>query len=292
MFPFGAEKPFEIANQLIRNEAFPKTDFAAVGRDDDVVVLANGEKVNPLLLETALTESGLVKSAIAFGENRFEIGVIVEPTYPIAEDGKEEFKNNICPIIVQAGERMDATARIYSPIAIIVLSSSVVVPRTDKGSIAGKKFKLLEADIAQIYRDLDSGAIDVPPLNYANLEQELKELIQKRLKLRVPPDARTIEDNLFTLGLDSLQATTLRLMLLGGISSMSTNSVRLMADALRRNASSNTSVTTFGKEVESFTQRYSVKPLRTAEAANSDGTAKLVEGAVVLLTGSSGSLGS
>jgi hypothetical protein len=132
-----------------------------------------------------------------------------------------------------------------------------VVPRTDKGSIARKEvFKLLEADIAQVYKDLDNGAIDVPPLNYANLEQELKELIQKRLKLRVSPDAWTIEDNIFTLGLDSLQATTLRRILLSAATETSPEvirrdfvyanySVRLMADALRQNASSSTGGTLF-----------------------------------------------
>ncbi|PTB42567.1 hypothetical protein M441DRAFT_137694 [Trichoderma asperellum CBS 433.97] len=304
VFPFGAEKPFEIADQLIRSEAFPETDFAAIGRDDDVVVLANGEKVNPLLLETALTESGLVKSAIAFGENQFEIGVIVEPTESITDNEKEDFKKKIWPIIIQAGERMDATARIYSPIAVIVLSSSVVVPRTDKGSIARKEvFKLLEADIAQVYKDLDSGVTDVPPLNYENLEQDLKELIQKRLKLRVTPDAWTIEDNIFTLGLDSLQATTLRRILLSAATKTPPDvirrdfvyvnySVQAMADALRQDALSNTSGGTFGKEVERFAQKYSLKSLRAAESDNSEGTTKLVEGAVVLLTGSSGSLGS
>lgn len=304
VFPFGAEKPFEIADQLIRSETFPETDFAAIGRDDDVVVLANGEKVNPLLLETALTESGLVKSAIAFGENQFEIGVIVEPTESITDNEKEDFKKKIWPIIIQAGERMDATARIYSPIAVIVLSSSVVVPRTDKGSIARKEvFKLLEADIAQVYKDLDSGVTDVPPLNYENLEQDLKELIQKRLKLRVTPDAWTIEDNIFTLGLDSLQATTLRRILLSAATKTPPDvirrdfvyvnySVQAMADALRQDALSNTSGGTFGKEVERFAQKYSLKSLRAAESDNSEGTTKLVEGAVVLLTGSSGSLGS
>ncbi|KAL7916733.1 acetyl-CoA synthetase-like protein [Trichoderma velutinum] len=302
VFPFGADKPFEIADQLIRNEKFPETDFAAVGRDDDVVVLATGEKVNPLLLETALTESGLVKSAIAFGENQFEIGVIVEPTTAIADDQKEDFKKKIWPIIVQAGERMDATARIYSTAAVIVVSPTVVIPRTDKGSIARKEaFKLLEAEITQVYKDLENGAIDEAPLNYANLEQELKELIQKRLKLRVKADAWTVDDNLFYLGLDSLQATTLRRILLSAAAETSNNvigkdfiyvnpSVQAIADALRQNNSSSTNDRSLAKEVESYAQQYSVKGINVSETDNAG--PKLVQGAVVLLTGSSGGLGS
>ncbi|KAL7941141.1 acetyl-CoA synthetase-like protein [Trichoderma barbatum] len=302
VFPFGADKPFEIADQLIRNEKFPETDFAAVGRDDDVIVLATGEKVNPLLLETALTESGLVKSAIAFGENQFEIGVIVEPTAEIADEQKEEFKKKIWPVIVQAGERMDATAKIYSPVAVIVVSPTVVIPRTDKGSIARKEvFKLLETDIAQVYKDLENGAIDEAPLNYANLEQELKELIQKRLKLRVKADAWTVDDNLFYLGLDSLQATTLRRLLLSAATKTSNDvigkdfiyvnpSVKAIANALRQKASSSTGGGSLAKQVESYAQQYSVKGIETTRSP--EGVQKLVQGAVVLLTGSSGGLGS
>lgn len=297
VFPFGAEKPFEIADQLIRNENYPETDFAAVGRDDDVVVLATGEKVNPLLLETALTESGLVKSAVAFGENQFEIGVIVEPTNALTDKETKEFKNTIWPIIVQAGERMDATARIYSSIAVIVVPAGTVIPRTDKGSIARKEvYKLLEQEITRVYKDLENGPIDEAPLNYGNLEQELKHLIQKRLKLRVKPGDWTFEDNLFYLGLDSLQATTLRRILLSAATKTSPEiigkdfiyinpSVNAIAEALRQVSSSSANAGSLGKEVESFVQQYSVQN-KTTTADGSD------EGAVVLLTGSSGSLGS
>ncbi|EGR49698.1 uncharacterized protein TRIREDRAFT_59690 [Trichoderma reesei QM6a] len=304
VFPFGADKPFEIADQLIRSEKFPETDFAAVGRDDDVVVLATGEKVNPLLLETALTDSGLVKSAIVFGENQFQIGVVVEPATPLNPDQKEEFRKKIWPIIVRVGERMDTTARIYSPNAVIVVPSSVTIPRTDKGSIARKEvFQLLEKEISQVYEDLENGSIEETPLDYDKLEQELKGLIQKRLKLRVHPGKWTVDDNLFHLGLDSLQATTLRRILLSAASKTPPDvigkdfiyvnpSVKAIANALRpANGPIGTESASVAQEVDDYAQQYSIKGFEVQDIVPK-ASPKLIRGAVVLLTGSSGGLGS
>jgi UDP-glucose 4-epimerase len=298
VFPFGASKPFEIADQLIRNEEFPESDFAAVGRDDDVIVLATGEKVNPLLLETGLTQSGLVKSAIVFGADRFEIGVIVEPLQPISEESKkEELKNKIWPSIVQVNERMDSTSRIYSPSSIIVVPPGIVIPRTDKGSIARKEvYQLLEKEISQVYELADQSAIPAAPLDYNNLEKSLKELIQTRLNLQVKDDNWSVDTNLFNLGLDSLQGTILRRMLLSAASKTPREifgrdfiyvnpSISAMADVLRDPSSATSSNDSPNKEIERFTQKYSSRKIIVNQA-------QLTPGAVVLLTGSSGSLGS
>lgn len=298
VFPFGASKPFEIADQLIRNEEFPETDFAAVGRDDDVIVLATGEKVNPLLLETGLTQSGLVKSAIVFGADRFEIGVIFEPLQPISEESeKEELKNKIWPSIVQANERMDSTARIYSPSSIIVVPPGVVIPRTDKGSIARKEvYQLLEKEIGQVYENADQSAIPATPLDYENLEKSLKELIQTRLNLQVKDDNWSVETNLFDLGLDSLQGTILRRMLLSAASRTPREiigrdfiyvnpSISAIAGVLRDPSSAATSNDSPSQEIVRLAQQYSPKNIVINQT-------QLTSGAVVLLTGSSGSLGS
>lgn len=62
------DQPFEIQDQLICNPEHPDADSTPVSRTDGLIMLATGEKVQPKTLETSLVESGLVKSAIAFGD--------------------------------------------------------------------------------------------------------------------------------------------------------------------------------------------------------------------------------
>jgi long-subunit acyl-CoA synthetase (AMP-forming) len=70
-----------ITDQLNCNDEYLGTDFAAMGRDDDVIVFVSGEKVSPRNLESMLNEAPMVKAAIAYEENRFYLAVIIEPTH-------------------------------------------------------------------------------------------------------------------------------------------------------------------------------------------------------------------
>jgi hypothetical protein len=51
-----------------------------VGRVDDVIVMANGEKAVPGPLEGVLMASPLVSGVLAFGRERSQLGVLVELT--------------------------------------------------------------------------------------------------------------------------------------------------------------------------------------------------------------------
>lgn len=318
VFPYGGTEGIEIADQLICNEQFPETDFAAVGRDDDVIVLATGEKANPLILETVLSETPGVKSAVAFGENRFNLGVIVEPSQPL-KSGEEEkaFKSTIWPVVVAAGQKMDAYSQIPSTDAIIVVPSSITIPRTDKGSIPRKEvYALFEAQINAVYEKLARGADEsIEPLKLETLEEDLKALVQKHTRLQVAPDDWNIDDSLFDLGLDSLQGLQLRRALLAAANKTEAlkgvdiekfippaflylnPSVREMAAALKAPGSSSSingnGVAEAATEVNKYVEQFSL----AKDAATTNGTSQpkqpsSPDNAVVLLTGSSGSLGS
>ncbi|KAK4112265.1 gluconate kinase [Canariomyces notabilis] len=293
VYPFGAAEGFEIADQLIRNEQYPDTDFAAVGRDDDVIVLATGEKVSPLILETMLNDAPMIKSAVAFGENQFNLGVLV------------------WEIVTAAGQRMDGSGRVPSPDAIIVIPQGAVVPRTDKGSIARKDtYALFDKEIKAVYEKLLQAATEATgPLNLDNLEQDLKQLVHTSLGPRAPVSQWTVEDSLFDLGVDSLQALQLRRVLIAAASKTEglkdvdiaklippefiylNPSVREMAAAITdRSSSGENSLENAAKEVNELVEMYS--KLNATPIAPEEEQPSVFENAVVLLTGSSGSLGS
>ncbi|MCJ1243592.1 hypothetical protein MMC30_000789 [Trapelia coarctata] len=302
--PFGWETPFESQDRLVTNPKHRMTDFNAVGRNDDVIVLATGEKVLPGILESLLSESDLVKIAIAFGDGQFELGVIVQPAMPLSLADYAQFKSAIWPTILQAGDRMDAHARISSQEAIIVASPEMVFPRSDKGSMMRKEvYKLLEAEIAEAYKRLDNSIIDdsLPLLDMDHVEEELKDMVQYRLNWRIQNHEWTYDDDLFELGMDSLQAVRLRRFILATLPKHARllplaervgrdfvyrhPSITKMATVLRSSDLLNNTAIESQDRIAEYVQQYSLKQPEIRNMGREIGS-------VVLLTGSTGSLGS
>ncbi|KAL4973660.1 hypothetical protein BDW66DRAFT_153612 [Aspergillus desertorum] len=293
-FPFGWKQPFVIQDQLVCNPDFPNSDFNAVGRNDDTIVLATGEKVQPQILEATLCESSLVKSAIAFGEHHFEIGVLVQSAADIPPKEHNELKEQLWPLVVLANERMDGHARIQSSEAILIVPSTVSIPRTDKGSIARKDvYRMFEAEIANVYRELESAGPTLS-LNMESLEEDLRLLISRCADWASDWD---VVDDLFELGMNSLQAIRVQRALVVAVTRSlqavcrperidrdfvySHPSVRAMADFFRESVNGvqlPNGDSAIGPTVDQFVQTFAL-PSKNNKA-------------VVLLTGSTGSLGS
>jgi thioester reductase-like protein len=299
--PFGWDAAFEVQDQLICNPNNPDTDFNAVGRNDDLIVLATGEKVVPNVLEVLLSESEFCKVAVAFGQNQFELGVLVEPMENIDRQHHDSFKNKIWPTVQYANEKMDAHARISSRKAIVIVPTGKSVPRTDKGSVMRKEvYKTFEEEIQQAYKDLEDSMIDssLAPLDTNQLEASIKEVISDRLNWKIPSHKWTYEDDLFELGMDSLQALQLRRLLLSLLHvSKEASSGLVQAESIPRDfvyqnpsvsklAASLRGKSSAGHEdlIEKFVDLYTMWP-QDAGIATPD------EGSTILLTGSTGSLG-
>ncbi|KAF2173929.1 hypothetical protein M409DRAFT_16197 [Zasmidium cellare ATCC 36951] len=290
--PFGWDSVFEVQDNLVASPEYPKTDFNSLGRNDDLIVLATGEKVLPNILETAVSESEHCKAAIAIGQSQFQIGLLVEPKGEVYEWDFESFRDALWPVVERANQLMDAQGRISSKKAIAIVPAGQTLPRTDKGSIQRKEvYRVFDELINETFRSLEEDDLDddsLPLLDTDNLESEIKSMIQERLTWKVPEDQWTAEDDLFDLGMDSLQAIQLR---------------RLLTKTARKNATK--------PEDESIPREFvyshpSVSKL--AAAVRGQGNAGDVDlinkyvgeykpsrgsgGSVVLLTGSTGSLGS
>ena len=290
--PFGWNEKFEILDQLVRNPKAPERDFNAVGRKDDMIVLATGEKVLPNILETILSESEWCKVAIAFGQNQFEIGVLVEPRESISPEHYDKFKDDIWPTIERANKRMDAHARISSKNTILIVGPDRTIPRSDKGSVMRKEvYAKFEKDILQVYSDLEktTSGTSLDPLDPTQLEASIKGLIQEHLDWKIPCDGWTQEDDLFELGMDSLQAMQLRRLLMA--CAPSTNSEQSLDKLFPRDfVYQNPSVSKLASSLrgaESIEDDDAIERFAKLYSTDAD-----QNGAVVLLTGSTGSLGS
>lgn len=286
--PFGWTTDLVLQDQLVSNPKNPGVEFSAIGRSDDMIVMATGEKVVPHILESMLSEHEHVKSALVFGEGHSELGVIVELATSLSLEKLADFKSHIWPTIIQSNIRMDQHARIFSKEGIVVLPFGTTFPRSDKGSIMRKDaYRLFDEEIAKTYKNLENAEVENGVLlDMDHIEESLKALIQTQLSWRIPENCWNLDDDLFELGMDSLQAVRLRRLLVSSTRSLSV-CMPISSDFVYRNPSVAQMAQALQGEhailrdgIEDFVDRYSLLEQ------------DVDVGAVVLLTGSTGSLGS
>ena len=287
--PFGWNKRMEIQDELVSNPQHPHSDFGAIGRNDDMIVLATGEKVIPHVLESSLSESEAIKGAIAFGDGQFELGVLIEPRDAVNPDDRAAFVSSIWPLIVKINTQMDGHAKVSGPPAVVILSPYQSLPRSDKGSIMRKEvYKMFDEEIAQAYLGLEDSALNesIFAIDIDNLEKDLKCLIQSHLNWKLHPEQWGVDDDLFELGMDSLQAVKLRRLLLSSTAVTSSKkhcqrrdfvyrhpTISKIASTLRGTAQEDSTGL-----IQSFINQYCLQILREKPTT-------------ILLTGSTGSLG-
>lgn len=297
--PPGWKHSFEVQDRLISNPRASLEEFNPVGRTDNLIVLATGEKVLPTILESTLCESEHVKAAITFGDNQFELGIIVEPKSAVSSNQVDQYRELIWPLVLRAGFEMDNHAQLSSKASIIVVPYGRKLPRSDKGSVLRKDaIAAFETEIVDMYKKLESSVngSEVEPLDLDNLQHDIKNMIQQSLSWKLSEAEWGCDDDLFELGMDSLQAVRLRRMLVASLPSDRTSrssataeiitrdfiyrypTVNLMAACLRGDVEEEIDA---HSSIEDYVDRYTP----TFPPHRSDGN-------VVLLTGSTGSLGS
>lgn len=212
-YPFGWDQPFEVQDKLVKNPAAPGTEMEVkiLGRKDDVVVLATGEKVLPQTFEEVLNAKESIKAAVVYGAHRESVGVLIEPSEPLDASQQEEFFKTVWPWIDEVNKSVDRHARIPSPSAIILVPAGKTIPRSDKGSVMRNEVeRVFEQEISTAYETLEK-ASDGPQIDVdaRNPLPGLRSLVWSILGERMSTE--NISDNVdfFELGMDSLEATRL-----------------------------------------------------------------------------------
>lgn len=185
-----------------------------VGRKDDMLVLSNGENFNPVVLEKTLEGQPLVFGALATGQGRFQVGLIIEPNWMQLESEDEEGKaallDSLWPAIEKANHVSPAHAQVWKS-KVIFANKSKPFLRSPKGTIMRRlTIEAYALEINAMYseeRDSDNSDIVPPPNNdLSSLEKHIRQLLS-----RVGPDLRDLEphEDFFAHGVDSLQVLAL-----------------------------------------------------------------------------------
>lgn len=216
--PPGWDEDYTVQDFLQPNPDSPRSQFKFLGRADDLVVLANGEKVRPTLLEETVSNDSRIKDAIVFGESRDHLGIIVEAAADFPLDITNEvavasFIDEVWPVIQKGNECIDQHGKIAKGMIIVACSSSRPLSRTSKGSLARKEiFEAFEAEIEATYLQSEPDVADpLPDLDDAKaLHHHIRQGVCRSLDWQADEALLSNDDDLFEAGMDSRQATILR----------------------------------------------------------------------------------
>ena len=179
------------------------------GRRDDVIVLSNGEKFNPVLAEKLIESHPWVKGALVVGQNKFQTGLIIEPEWNQAEiTDFSKFVGHIWPMIEQANHEVPAHARIYR--------SKVAIAKKDKSFTRAAKGSIIRIQTVASFRD-EIEALYADEEHASDTSQgsdgdaELTSKIHAVFVNTLPSFQKdTVDDvDIFSLGVDSLDILAL-----------------------------------------------------------------------------------
>lgn len=271
-------------------------------RLDDTLVLENGEKVNPLLIEDVARDNPNVTDVVAFGANKSYVGVFLVPAKTSSVKSDEELVDLIWPAIDACNEKMPAYARVMKDM-IKVLPSTAQYRTTDKGTVIRSAFYRDFADeIEDAYRD-DSVNENLPIIEGPELLAHLRQLLADVVVSN--GDVADVKDDtdLFSLGIDSLQSLKLRMSIMKTVNLAGTTlpqnfvfenpSLQAMASALTRLRLGQSAEVQPGIETRmtALIEKYGTFDQSTTASKTSSSSGIVETNQSVLLTGATGSLG-
>ena len=213
----GWDEDFVVQDFLEPNPKAPRTQFRFLGRADDLIVLANGEKVRTTGLEAIVASDPKVTDAIAFGEGRDHLGIIVEAAPEVELDCSnseqaESFREAIWPLVEKGNDEVDSHGTISKEMIIEASSVDRPLERTAKGSLARKEiYDSFTTEMDAAYSKTETANIE--PLPDLQDVQEVEDYLRRAIFniLGLTPEAPpiNIDEDIFELGMNSLQATRL-----------------------------------------------------------------------------------
>ncbi|KAH8204294.1 hypothetical protein TruAng_001580 [Truncatella angustata] len=105
------------------------------GRVDNVIVFSTGEKLNPIDMENVINTKRSVSSALVTGVGRFQSGLLIEAVKPPTSDiDKNELLSIIWPSVEAANKQSPSHARIHRDMVIFTTTQKPML-RAGKGTV-------------------------------------------------------------------------------------------------------------------------------------------------------------
>lgn len=177
-----------------------------VGRHDDVIVLSNGEKLNPITMEKIIEGHPLVSRALVIGQSRFQTALLVEPSWHLWSEGTPagELVEEIWPTVQKANQVGPAHGRILKN-KIGVASQSKPFKNTPKGST--KRRQTIEdyaEEVEKVYNNMGNEGVEFELPKDADLST-VTTYLRNIISNVLDSSALTDQTDFYAIGVDSLQ---------------------------------------------------------------------------------------
>jgi nucleoside-diphosphate-sugar epimerase len=198
------------------------------GRLDDVIVLSNGEKFNPIATEKAIEAHPLVSKAIVVGQARFQSAMLIEPNWDLWTDNEhtvEDFLGEVWPLVERANEMVPAYGRVmFNRIGLASKAKPFKV--TAKGSTQRRQVNNdYHIEIDSLYAKEPITKLEFPKTpTISSITCYIQQVVHGQL------NSPAIDDwaDLYAAGLDSLQTASIANMLNKAINRREPNSEELI----------------------------------------------------------------
>lgn len=207
------ETPFFTKDLFTKHPTKPNL-YKFYGRRDDILVLSNGEKVNPIPLEQHVQGSPDLKGVLLIGNGKTQTALIVEPRETLDPAASSKLIAGLSFRIEEANAYIPGPGRVTRGMVICAPPDKAFV-RTGKGTIVRKLTEdLYQEEIAKLYMNLDDNTTTVGLEGKSKTVYEpgaVVDFLRKLFATSFPPAAAFgEEEEFFAHGLDSIQ--TLRIV--------------------------------------------------------------------------------
>jgi acyl-CoA synthetase (AMP-forming)/AMP-acid ligase II/aryl carrier-like protein len=184
-------------------------------RADDVIVLSNGEKLAPALMEAGLRSNARVQGAMVVGRGKFQPAALVDvgPHPPVKSEDRYNLIEELIPAIEEANRHAPAHGKL-DPYLIMFVEPARPMKYLGQGKIQrNQTYAMYEKDFEELYKNAETesmqGGQDTPDVDFADGVGLAVWLAQMIGRIAPGLGQLTVDDVLFAKGMDSLQVIRL-----------------------------------------------------------------------------------
>lgn len=175
------------------------------GRKDDLIIFTTAEKLNPIDMESVICSHPAISAALVGGHGRSQCFLLIEPEKVLRSSEEEvAFVDDIWATVDRANDLAPSYGRVMKD--FILLTSEAKPPiRAGKGTVQRKPtMQLYEQEIDDLYQAPElprsKYLVEHEPVNEESLTDALVRLVKTGARLSIKPLPAA---NLLDLGLDS-----------------------------------------------------------------------------------------
>lgn len=185
--------------------------FTFRGRGDDVLVLSNREKFQPVITESIIQGHLSLEGSLVVGTGRFQPALVIEPKVHPAN--AEAFIEEIWPIVQRANQEAAAHGKIFRGKIILTTPDKPFI-RAGKGSVTRPKSTALYADEIEALFSDSVGEKELGVLSQEQVQDTAAPKASLGAYVRsilpdLPEGVNGDKDDFFAHGLDSVQTIEL-----------------------------------------------------------------------------------